>query len=164
MEAAANPPPSASLDRFLAGLQAGMLGVLWMLAWMGVASAFERRSFWTPENLFATALHPDAGLTGFGFSTLSGMALYLLLYSALGAAFAVAVTLRPLSQLRLNLLAILFGLAWYFASFQGLWKIAAPLVFFLQPTQSTIFGHLIYGALLGRFHSYLPRDYGLIRG
>ena len=157
MEAAANSAPPAPLDRLLAGLQAGMLGVLSMLVWMGVVSAFERRSFWTPENLFATAFRPDAGLTGFGFSTLSGMALYLLLYSALGAAFAVAVTFRPLSQLRLNLLAILFGLAWYFALFQGLWKIAAPLVFFLQPTPSTMVGHLIYGALLGRFHSYLPR-------
>lgn len=156
MEAPANPPQPASLARFLAGLQAGMLGVLWMLAWMGVTSALARRSVWTAENLFATALHPDAGLDGFGFSTLSGAALYLLLYSTLGGAFAVAITLRPLSALRRNMLAILFGLGWYFASFHGLWKAAAPLVAFLHPEESTIVGHIIYGALLGRFHSYLP--------
>ena len=157
MQAAAHPPRPASLDRFLAGLQAGMLGVLWMLAWLGVTSALASRSVWTAENLFATALHPDAGLDGFALSTLSGIALYLLLYSTLGGAFAVAITLRPLSTLRLNMLSVLFGVGWYFASFHGLWKAAAPLVAFLHPEQSTIVGHLIYGALLGRFHSYLPR-------
>jgi len=158
MDDAVNQAPPASLDRFLAGLQAGMLGVLWMLAWMGFTSALTQRSVWAAENLFATAFWRDAGLDGFGFSTLSGAALYVMLYSALGGAFAMAFAARPLSSLRLKMLAILFGLGWYFASFHGLWKAAAPLVAFLHPEESTIVGHVIYGALLGRVHSYLPRE------
>src|ERR1044071_5222092 len=79
----------------LAGLQAGMLGVCWMLAWLGVTAAWERRSFWMAENLMASVFYGDRAIrAGFAAKTLSGLALYLLLYSALGAVFAAAVANR----------------------------------------------------------------------
>jgi len=147
------------LPMVLAGLQGGMLGVLWMLAWMGVSSVWEQRSFWTPENLFATAFFGGSAIQpGFARSTIPGLALYLLLYSLLGAAFAAVVRDR-LSRRQVLLAAVLLGAWWYFASFRLLWKTAIPLAFLLHSEQSTFLGHLIYGTFLGRFPIYLDRPH-----
>ena len=159
--AAKNPPPE-SLDGFLAGLQAGMVGVLWMLAWLGISAVWLRRSFWTAEDLFATVFGRDTSLDGFGGATVSGLALYLLLYSSLGGLFALVATRRSalpaMRPVRVALLAIALGLVWYYLSFHWLWRNVAPLVTFLHPERSTIVGHVIYGAALGRFHAYLPHE------
>lgn len=135
-----------------------MLGVLWMLAWMGVNAKWEQRSFWTPENLFATAFYGGSAIQwGFAMSTVSGLALYLLLYSLLGAAFATVVRNR-LSHIGVLMAAVLFGAVWYFASFRWMWKTAMPLAFLLHSEHATFLGHLIYGTFLGRFPVYLkPR-------
>ena len=148
-------PSPGTLAACLAGLQGGMLGTLWMLAWMGVSSVWQQRSFWTAENLFATAFGRAGGIPpGFARSTVSGLALYLLLYSLLGAAFAAAVRGR-LPRGRVLLAGTLFGAIWYFASFHWLWKTVMPLAFVFHPEQQTFLGHLIYGTFLGRFPIYL---------
>ena len=91
MAAATERRPAKFLTAFLAGLQAGMVGVWWMLAWMGASAVWQRRSFWTPENLMASVFYGDAAIRpGFAASTVSGLALYVLLYSLLGAGFAMA--------------------------------------------------------------------------
>ena len=106
-----------SLSAFLAGLQAGMVGVWWMLAWMGASAVWQRRSFWTPENLMASVFYGNAAIRrGFAASTVSGLALYVLLYSLLGAGFAMAVAGR-LPRLRLALASMAFALCWYYAAF-----------------------------------------------
>src|SRR5690349_8788335 len=90
MDAAMERKPDGAIFALLAGLQAGMLGACWMLGWFGLASVWQRRSFWTAENLMATAFYGGSAIRdGFGVPTLSGLALYLLLYSTLGAAFAM---------------------------------------------------------------------------
>src|SRR5690348_18216230 len=95
MDATTETRATGILPAFSAGLQSGMMGVLWMLAWLGVSATWQRRSFWTAENLLASAFYGDSAIrSGFAFSTLSGMALYLLLYSLLGAAFALMVRER----------------------------------------------------------------------
>lgn len=148
-------PSGGLLSACLAGLQGGMLGGLWMLAWMGVGSAWQQRSIWTAENLFATVFYGGSAIVpGFGRGTLSGLALYLLLYSLLGAAFAAVVHGR-LPRGKTLLVAVLFGAVWYFVSFRWLWETAMPLAFLLHPEQPTFLGHLIYGTFLGRFPIYL---------
>jgi hypothetical protein len=92
---------------------------------------------------------------GFAYSTLSGLALYVLLYSVLGAVFAMLVPQR-LSRMRVTLLSILFGLCWYYTAFHLLAKAVAPLVALLHPERTTLVGHVIYGAVLARFPMYLP--------
>lgn len=132
-----------------------MLGAVWMLAWLGVSAKWQQRSFWTAENLFATAFYGGPAIRdGFFRTTFSGLALYLLLYSSLGAIFAVAVNNR-LPRTRTLLAAVLFGLVWYYLSFRWLWKSAIPLAFLLHSENATILGHLIYGTFLGRFQVYL---------
>ena len=157
MDTASERARTGPLSALLAGLEAGMLGVLWMLAWLGVSAAWERLSFWTPENLMATAFYgADALRPGFTGATLSGMALFLLLYSALGALFALAVRARW-TRLRTILVGALFGLCWYYLSYRLIWKSAIPLAALLHPERPTMIGHLIYGAVLGRFPAYQRR-------
>jgi hypothetical protein len=145
----------AALAALLAGLQAGMLGACWMLVWLGVSSAWQRRSFWTAANLMATLFYGDRAIRdGFARSTLSGVAVYILLYSTLGALFALALRSR-LPRLRLFLVSVAFALAWYYVSFTLLWKAAIPLVTLLHSAQPMILGHLVFGACLGRYPVYL---------
>jgi hypothetical protein len=144
-----------AMPPLLAGLQAGMTGALAMLAWMGVSALWKHVSFWSWENLFATAFFGGAALhPGFSFRTVSGTALWLVLYRVLGAAFAAA-TGRRYPRTRVMLLGVAFGVAWYYVSFGLLWRSAMPLVALLHPVRPTIIGHVIYGMLVGRFPEYL---------
>ena len=149
--------PADGLAVFLAGLQAGMIGIGWMLAWLGLSAMGQPRGFWAAENLMASVFHGDAAIRrGFGFSTLSGIALYLLIYSLLGAAFALSVRNR-FTSLGTVLLGLLFSLGWYWLWFRALGRAAMPLVWLLHPENSTVFGHVIFGASIARFPAYLPK-------
>ncbi|MBV9747152.1 MAG: hypothetical protein JO099_25605 [Acidobacteriia bacterium] len=148
--------PLGRLTTLLAGLQAGMVAVLAMLAWMGLSAAWQQRSFWTSENLLATTFYGGRTLQGgFSTSTVSGLALYLLVYSTLGCLFALAAG-GKLRKTTLLLAGIVIGLGWYYVSFRFLWKSVSPLVSLLHPVRPTIFGHLIYGVMVARFPHYFP--------
>jgi hypothetical protein len=150
----------ALLPSLLAGLEAGMVGALWMLAWLGVSAMWEQRSFWSPENLMATAFDRNSALPpAFTAGTCSGLALYLAIYSLLGAAFAAVVRDR-VSRGRVMLLAVLFALAWYYFSFRWAFKTTMPLVALLHVERPTILGHLVYGTMLGRYPLYVDRLVG----
>ena len=151
----AAPAPKSLLAVALAGLQAGMLGVLWMLAWLGLSAVWQRDSFWKPENLFATAFYGgQAYQSGFVHTTYAGVSLYLLIYSLLGACFAVAVRGRLRPGLTL-LAAVLLGAAWYYATFRLLWRSVIPLAYLWHAENPTLIGHLIFGTFLSRFDVYL---------
>jgi hypothetical protein len=157
MEVSTERPAVHSISASLAGLQAGMVAALWMLAWMGSSAVWQRRSFWTAENLQASIFYgAPAVRPGFSSSTLSGLAVYLLVYSALGCLFAMVVRLK-LPPLRLVLASIAMALGWYYLSFHVIWKIIGPLIPLLHSARPTIIGHIIYGAVLARFPRYLPR-------
>jgi hypothetical protein len=147
--------PAGALECMLAGLQAGMVGTLLMLAWLGVSAAWQQRSFWTAENLMASAFYGTRSIhSGFASRTLPGLALYLVLYSVLGALLALAVRDRA-TRMRTILLAIFFAMVWYYASFHWMWERVMPLVALLHAERPTAMGHLIYGLWLGRFPEYL---------
>jgi hypothetical protein len=151
MEPATERRPAGALSAFLAGLQAGMLGVLWMLAWLGISAAWQQRSFWTAENLMAIGFFGAGAIhSGFASRTLSGLALYLALYSLLGGLLALVVRDR-LPRLRTLLLSIAFAVSWYYLSFHVIWKSIMPLVALLHVERATVLGHLVYGTILGRY-------------
>ncbi|MGA7238746.1 MAG: hypothetical protein WBY44_23900 [Bryobacteraceae bacterium] len=157
-EAQPKTRPVDALSAALSGLQAGMVGALCMLAWLGIDSSWDRRGFWNNENLFATFFYGDDAIrAGFSIRTLPGLALYLIVYTALGCIFAAALRnhFRPLRTL---LAALIFSLAWFYFSFHLLWKSAMPLVYLLYADRPMIVGHLIYGVCLARFRVYLPRE------
>ena len=157
MDAATEQVPRPVLPRFLAGLQGGMVAAFWMLIWLGISGMWMRRSFWSAANIMATALKGDAAITpGFGNGTIAGIALYLVIYSLLGALFALLAA-RRLTGLGTFLASILFALVWYWLWFRVIAVRAMPLLWLLHPEKSTEFGHVIFGALLARYGDYLPR-------
>src|ERR1044071_5438412 len=78
MDAATERKPASTISALLAGLQGGMVGICWMLGWLGISAIWQRRSFWTAENLMASAFYGGSAIRG-GFTahTPSGVALYL---------------------------------------------------------------------------------------
>jgi hypothetical protein len=146
----------AVLSATLAGLQAGMVGALWMLAWLGVSAAWQNQGFWNSENLFATLFYgSDAVRSDFSWNSIAGLALYLLLYSLLGGIFALALHGQARSG-RLVLIGIIFALGWFYLSFHLLWKTVMPLAYLLSSDRPTMVGHLIYGVCIGRFPAHDP--------
>jgi hypothetical protein len=148
MASANATPPGAALPSVLAGLRAGVLGALAMLGWLGVSAVWQRRGFWTAANLMASFFFGEAAVRpGFSRMTMSGVALYVLLYGSLGVLFGTAARGR-VRGLRLLLCGMVFGAAWYYASFGFAWKRLAPLVALLHAERPTLLGHVLYGALL----------------
>lgn len=145
------------LATLFAGLEGGTVGILWMLAWLGVSCVWQQRSFWTPENLMATAFDRNSTLAPiFTWATCAGLALYVMIYSVLGAAFSSVVRDR-VPQRRVMLLAVIFALAWYYFSFRWTFKFVLPLVALLHVEHPTLVGHLLYGTMLGRYPVYVGR-------
>jgi hypothetical protein len=157
MDAATESSRPRALSAFLAGLEGGTLGVLCMLAWLGISATWQQRSFWTAENLMASVFYGARAIrSGFAGETLSGLAMYVVVYSLLGALFAVFVRDR-LPRIRTFLLSLVFALGWYYLSFRLLWRSVMPLVALLHVQGATAVGHLIYGAVLGRYPAHWGR-------
>jgi hypothetical protein len=149
------PLPATALDRFLAGLQAGMMAVIVMLGWLGVSAMWNRHTFWTAANQMATLFRGGAAIVpGFGPYTATGVAIYVLVYSLLGAAFALAVP-RRLTVLGLMLMGVLTALAWYTLWFRLLGQTLMPLVWLLHSERPMEFAHVLFGVMLARFPGYL---------
>ena len=139
----------------LAGLEAGVVAALGLLAWLALTSAWYRRSIWTPANIMATTFYGEAALGGvFTSRTVAGLALYLALYGVVGALFGLALASRARSA-RITMIGILAGLGWYYVSFALIWRILNPLVLLYTHRGPMLAGHVLYGALLGRFPRYL---------
>ena len=84
------------------------------------------------------------------------MALYILLYGVLGTLFALAAV-RPVTRLRLSLIAMAAGAGWYAIVYPWLWRAGLPVGALLHGGRAAVLGHLLYGALLGCFPLYLPQ-------
>jgi hypothetical protein len=143
------------MEPLLAGLQSGTYAALVMLAWLAAASIYYRRTVWAIPNLFATTFHGASALRrDFGSTTVSGLALHLLIYALLGALFGLLVQDRA-TRLRTTLLGMIWGVLWYYAWFNVLWTAINPLIPLYVPDRPMLVGHLIYGGLLGRTPAYL---------
>ena len=157
MDDATPRPRAAALAAALAGMQSGLIGALCMLMWLGVLAEWQQRNFWIPVNLMASAFYGAGAVrSGFAAETVSGLAVYIALYTFLGAVLAFVLRDR-VSRLRTFLIGMAFALAWYYLTFRLLWKTVIPLAALLHVERTTAFGHLIYGAVLGGYPSRLPK-------
>lgn len=128
-----------------------------MVLWLGILAEWQQRNFWIPMNLMASVFYgPNAIRSGFAGETISGLAIYIAMYSVLGALVALALRDR-LPRLRTFLLSIVFAIAWYYLSFRLLWKSVMPYVALLHVERTTAMGHLIYGVILGGYPAHLPK-------
>src|SRR5690348_11955274 len=157
MDPATAAPRATTVSALVAGLHSGIVGVFWMLLWLGITAIWQQRSFWTSENLLASAFYgPRAIHSGFASQTLSGLALYFMIYGLLGAGFA-ALFRDDFPRLRTTLFAMVFSLAWYYLTFRLLGRSIMPLVSLLHVERTTAFGHLLYGAILGNYRGRLGK-------
>jgi hypothetical protein len=150
MEAGSAPQTSVS-QYLLIGLETGVLAALAMLLWLGVSAMWYRKSFWTSCNLLAAIFYGESALRNrFTVHTLAGLALFLLIYGFLGMLFGLAIQDRH-AGVRITFLGILMATGWYYLSFGWIWKKWDPLLILYTHDRSMFAGHVLYGAMLGRY-------------
>jgi hypothetical protein len=140
----------------MTGLQTGVLAALAMFSWLGVSAVWYRRSFWTAANLLAATFYGESALHNqFNVHTFSGLGLYFVIYGTLGMLFGLAMQDRHAS-LRITCLGVLIAIAWYYVVFGWLWKRWDPLLVLYTHDRPMFAGHVLYGAILGRYPRNLP--------
>src|SRR5216683_2488827 len=83
----------SKINLVMAGVEAGVLGGLFMMAWMATLSLLQGRSIWSIPNLFASTFYGEAALRrGFRWTSLSGVALQVIVSGAAGLLFGFAVS------------------------------------------------------------------------
>ena len=139
----------------LAGIQAGIAGALTLLAYLALDSVWHRRSVWTVPNLLASTFYGETAYRqGFGVRTSAGVALLLVIYGLLGALFGLVIRDHG-TLLRVTLFGLIYGTAWFFLSFDWIWKHVNPMVPLYSPGRAMLLGHLLYGSVMGgRFPGY----------
>jgi len=78
------------------------------------------------------------------------------MYGVIGALFGLTLAGRP-AGLRTTLIGTAVGLGWYYLSFSILWRNVNPLIPLYTHPAPDVFGHALFGALLGRFPHYLAQ-------
>jgi hypothetical protein len=143
----------------LAGLHAGVLGGLVLVTWLAAASAMQSRPWWSVFNVFATAFLSESALQrGFGYASLTGVAVHIVISGTAGALFGLMV--RDTSHsLRTRILALLMGPALFFLLHGYVWRRVSPLVTLYTSERTMFFGYVIYGIVLGRQPRYLRALY-----
>jgi hypothetical protein len=137
----------SKIERSLAGLQAGMLGGLAMLAVLALAPALDRRAWWSYPNLLAACFYgPRAIGGGLGWPTVAGGALQMLIAGTAGALFG-ALFGRHSGSRRIALLGLLWGFFVFFGSEQ-VYKFSSPVVVAYMPRSASVVAHMIYGICL----------------
>jgi hypothetical protein len=149
-----------SLQEFaLAGLEAGTLATLAMLAWLGLSSMWYRRSFWSVPNLIASNFYGERALVNrFTSHTFSGLALFVVFYGLTGILFGLAMQHRR--GVALATVGVLEGIACYYLIFGWLFKHWNPLIGLYVHSRTMLLGHVLYGAMLGYYGRYLAKVAG----
>src|ERR1700674_3163072 len=112
----------------VAGVESGILGGALMLVWLGLLSFLQGRSIWSIPNLLASTFYGEAALRrGFRWTTLSGIALHLIMAAMAGLVFGLAVG-GIASRSRVMLLGLAAGMTWYFLGLDVFWKHVNPIV------------------------------------
>jgi hypothetical protein len=148
--------------RALAGLEAGIVGVIWMFGCFLVAALWDGRGIWAVPNLFSTVFYGDyAYQDEFFKTTWAGMALIVVIYGCLGAVWGCFWKERK--QL-LAFLGALTGLAVYYFFFNFFWVRANPLIPVYAPVRQLQVAHILWGAALARSPVYATRIARIVSG
>ena len=144
----------SSLLRALAGVESGVIGGVFMLAWLALLSLLQGRSIWSTPNLLASTFYGEVALRrGFRWTSLSGVALHLVMTAMAGLMFGLAVS-SIASRRRVMLLGFASGMAWYFLSLGFFWKLMNPIVPVYGSGGGMLLAHLGLGYFLGSFPKY----------
>ena len=140
----------AIVKYLLAGLQTGVLSALAMLAWLGATAMWYRKTFWTAPNLLASLFYGESALRNrFTAHTFSGLALYLIIYGSVGMLFGLGIQDRR--GIRVLWIGILSAIGCYFLMFGWILKHWDPLLLLYTQERPMLAGHVLFGAMLGRY-------------
>jgi hypothetical protein len=118
-----------------------------MIGWLMLESMWLRRSVWSLPNLFATVFYgPHAYVNGFVRSSLSGVALLLVIYGVLGVLWGIVW--QEKHQAFLRLIGALTGLVVYALFFDFIWPHTKPLVSLYAPNRALEVAHMLWGIML----------------
>ena len=145
----------SKLNLAMAGLEAGVLGGLFMMAWLAALSMLQGRSRWSVPNLMASTFYGDAALRrGFRWTTLSGVALQLIVCAMAGLLFGLAVSGIG-NRVRVMALGLMAGVAWYYLGLGVFWNYVNPMVPLYTRGGGMFLAHLGMGFFLGSFPKFL---------
>jgi hypothetical protein len=142
-------------DRLLAAVQAATLSSMLTIFWCGIASRSSSHSFWTVPNLMAGLFYGQFSLRpDFGFHTLSGLAIHLLLSTLFALIFAALVppTLKPFTSL---LIGILAATSWFYLIDGFFWRRAFPPVAIYSRRPSIFFSFVLMGICIGLYSVFV---------
>lgn len=142
-------------ERMLASVQAACLSSILTIFWCGIASRSSAHSFWTFPNLLAglfygqNSLRPD-----FGFHTMTGLSIHLLLTTIFALLFAALVppALKPLTSL---LLGILAATSWFYLLDGFFWRRAFQPVTLYSRRPSIFFSFVLMGICIGLYSVFV---------
>jgi hypothetical protein len=139
----------------MAGVESGVLGGAFMLVWLGLVSLLHGRSVWSMSNLLASTFYGEAALRrGFRWTTLSGVALHVIMTAVAGLVFGLAVS-GIASRSRVMFLGLAAGMTWYYLGLDVFWKHLNPIVPLYFQGAGMLLAHLGLGYFLGSFPRYL---------
>jgi hypothetical protein len=146
---------SPRIERILAALQAAILSFLVTTFWFGISTSANSHSFWTLPNLMsgvfygASSLRPD-----FGFHTLSGLALHVLLSCLFAILYAMAVpsTLPTLPSLLIGILAASW---WFYLLDAFFWRPLFPAMSIYSRRPSIFFSFVLMGICIGLYSVFV---------
>lgn len=149
MDAADAETTRVKLRHLLAGLEAGMLGAIYMIVWLMLGSRLARRSIWDIPNLFATTLYgPMAYQAQYFRSSWTGVALIVAICGLGGMLWGLVW--RDERQPFLTLFGAIAGLAVYFLFFDFVWKWVNPEIPMYAPFRQLQIGYILWGMALAR--------------
>ncbi|MGD1072444.1 MAG: hypothetical protein ABSB15_20150 [Bryobacteraceae bacterium] len=144
----------------LAGLEAGVLGTLLMIAWLMLCSISAGYSIWTIPNLFATAVYgPAVYQNHFLRASWPGLALILAIYGSGGIVWGTLCGVFLKGGRRPPLFALtgaIAGVILYYG-FDLIWKYVDPLIPLYAPERPMEVGHALWGMMLARAPLYSHR-------
>ena len=141
----------------LAGLQAGISGAITLLLWMSLASRFFGKSVWWTANLLSSAFYGESALGyAFGRHTISGAALVLFMYGALGIVFGLLWRNRSGGAVMVAAALFTAVLAYYVLVKWAL-RTVSPLGAIYAPERQIFLGHLLFGMVLARYPRFRDR-------
>ena len=142
-------------DDVLLGLELGVIGGVFMLAWSALVCPLTGRSWWLVPNLFASHFYTTREVyDGPGVVTVVGIAMHIFTSGLVGVVNGVVTPGGRLSGLGMA------GL-WYMFCFLFLWKRIAPLML-AQAVQPILWtGYFIFGSTLGWHRRVRERRAGL---
>jgi hypothetical protein len=140
----------------LAGLEAGVLGALVILACLMIGSLWDRRSVWVTPNLFATTFYGiDAYRNQLLRTSWAGAALLIAIYGVLGIVWGCIW--RDRRRPWMVLYGAIAGIATYYIFFDFIWKHANPLFVLYAPNLQLQIGHLFWGMILAQSPKFARR-------